>query len=63
MEAWQVAGLVSVAGALALLLPGARRMLASGAPVWRWALIWVVALAAAALAYELVLAPLGVTMR
>mgnify|MGYP001258128639 FL=1 len=54
METWQVVGLVWVAGALALLLPGFRARLA-GQPALRWAVLWLAALAALMLAYELLL--------
>ncbi len=55
METWQIVGLIWVAGALALLLPGMRARLA-GQPALRWAALWLAALAALVLAYELLLA-------
>lgn len=52
METWQIAGLIWVAGALALVLPGTRRRLA-GQPALRWAALWLAALLGLMLAYEL----------
>jgi hypothetical protein len=63
MEAGAIAGLVTAAAVLALLWPSARRMAASGAPMLRWAIIWLAALGAVGLAYAYVLAPLGIGLR
>jgi hypothetical protein len=63
MEAWQVFGLVASAAVLAILWPRLRRMLAEGAPVLAWSVIWVTALAAVALLYVFVLAPMGIGLR
>lgn len=63
MEAWQIFGLVAGAAMLAILWPRLRRMLAEGAPVLRWGVLWAVAVLAIVLAYEWVLAPLGVGLR
>lgn len=63
MEAWQIFGLVASAAVLVILWPRLRRMLAEGAPVLRWAALWIAAVLAVVLAYEWVLAPLGVGLR
>jgi hypothetical protein len=63
MEAGQIAALVAAAAMLVILWPSARRAVASGAPVLRWALLWAAALAAVLLAYEFVLAPMGIGLR
>jgi hypothetical protein len=55
VETWQIVGLIWVAGALALVLPGMRRRLA-GQPALRWAALWLAALLGLMLAYELLLA-------
>lgn len=63
MEAGQIAALVAGLAMLVILWPAARRALAEGAPVLRWAAIWAAALAAVLLAYEVVLAPMGIGLR
>lgn len=63
MEAWQIFGLVAGAAMLVILWPRVRRMLASGAPVLRWAVLWLAALLAVVAAYDWVLAPAGVGLR
>lgn len=55
METWQVVGVIWAAGVLALLLPGFRARMA-GQPALRWAVLWLAALLALMLAYELLLA-------
>jgi hypothetical protein len=62
MEAGQIFGLVAGAAMLILLWPAARR-LGSTAPVLRWAVLWIAALAAVMLLYVAVLEPMGVGLR
>jgi hypothetical protein len=63
MEAGQIAALVGAAAMLVILWPAARRALADGAPVLRWILAWVAVLVAVVLAYQLILAPMGIGLR
>lgn len=63
MEAGQIFGLVAGAMMLALLWPAARRLGTSGAPMLRWAVLWIAAAAAVLLVYVTVLEPMGVGLR
>lgn len=63
MDAGVIAGLVTATALLVLLWPAARRMAAEGAPMLRWAIVWLAALGAVGLAYTYVLAPLGIGLR
>jgi hypothetical protein len=63
MEAGQIAALVAGLAMLVILWPAARRSLANGAPVLRWAVAWAAVLVAVLLAYQLILAPMGIGLR
>lgn len=63
MEAGQIAALVGAVAMLVILWPAARRALADGAPVLRWALVWAAVLGAVLAAYALVLEPMGIGLR
>jgi len=63
METGQIAALVAGAAMLVILWPAARRALASGAPVLRWALVWAAVLGAVLVAYAVVLEPMGIGLR
>ena len=63
MEAWQVFGLAASAAVLVILWPRLTRMLAEGAPVLRWAVLWGLAVLSVVLAHRWVLEPLGVGLR
>lgn len=63
MEAGQIAALVAAVAMLVILWPAARRALADGAPVLRWALAWAAVIAAVVAAYVWVLAPMGIGLR
>ncbi len=63
METGQIAALVAGMAMLVILWPAARRIGGSGAPILRWAVMWVAVLAAVLLLYSWVLAPMGIGLR